>query len=302
MKSDRCITSLHERATILANHIMRARPSSALSETRPHSGAASPSRSWVRRQQWRPSRSVARCRYLCNDATRAKQHGATDRVRRRLCGKGDQEITARRRRPFQIVLDRPSRHAQTPGGCSPHRGEVAISVAIVACSVPALPASPSPRRSSTSRTAAVPDSRGANAQATPISPIALEAVKRIDALFDVEREINGLSAAGRLAPRRSAPLVAAFESWMRVERAKLSRHAAVAKAIDYMLTRWEAFTRFLDDGRVCLSNNAAERALRGFATRLPLCTSFSSVWKHWNLEGYVRSPVRGLGVTNGDLT
>jgi len=130
----------------------------------------------------------------------------------------------------------------------------------------------------------------------------LEAVKRIDALFDVEREINGLSAAGRLAPRRSAPLVAAFESWMRVERAKLSRHAAVAKAIDYMLTRWEAFTRFLDDGRVCLSNNAAERALRGFATRLPLCTSFSSVWKHWNLEGYVRSPVRGLGVTNGDLT
>jgi len=95
----------------------------------------------------------------------------------------------------------------------------------------------------------------------------LEAVKRIDALFDVEREINGLSAAGRLAPRRerSAPLVAAFESWMRVERAKLSRHAAVAKAIDYVLTRWEAFTRFLEDGRICLSNNATERALRGLA-------------------------------------
>ena len=80
--------------------------------------------------------------------------------------------------------------------------------------------------------------RGKNA--TPISPIALEAVKRIDALFDIEREINGLSAAGRLAARRerSAPLVAALESWMRAERAKLSRHAAVAKAIDYMLTRW----------------------------------------------------------------
>ena len=52
---------------------------------------------------------------------------------------------------------------------------------------------------------------------------------------------------------------------MRAERAKLSRHAAVAKAIDYMLTRWDAFTRFLEDGRICLSNNAAERALRGFA-------------------------------------
>ena len=52
---------------------------------------------------------------------------------------------------------------------------------------------------------------------------------------------------------------------MRAERAKLSRHNAVAKAIDYMLTRWQALTRFLDDGRICLSNNAAERALRGLA-------------------------------------
>ena len=107
--------------------------------------------------------------------------------------------------------------------------------------------------------------RGKNAP--PISPIAWEAVKRIDALFDVEREINGLSVEKRLAARRerSAPFVAALEGWMRAERAKLSRHGAVAKAIDYMLTRWQAFTRFLDDGRICLSNNAAERALRGLA-------------------------------------
>ena len=107
--------------------------------------------------------------------------------------------------------------------------------------------------------------RGKNAP--PISPIALEAVKRIDALFGIEREINGLSVEKRLAGRRetSAPLVATLEGWMRAERAKLSRHVAVAKAIDYMLTRWQAFTRFLDDGRICLSNNAAERALRGLA-------------------------------------
>ena len=52
---------------------------------------------------------------------------------------------------------------------------------------------------------------------------------------------------------------------MRTERARLSRHAETAKAIDYMLTRWPTFTRFLDDGRICLSNNAAERALRGIA-------------------------------------
>src|SRR5262245_23954788 len=44
-----------------------------------------------------------------------------------------------------------------------------------------------------------------------------------------------------------------------------SRHAEVARAMDYMLKRWAAFARFLDDGRVCLTNNAAERELRGIA-------------------------------------
>ena len=104
-------------------------------------------------------------------------------------------------------------------------------------------------------------------QAALISPLALEAVKRIDAIFDIEREINGLAAEERLAARawRSAPLVADLETWMRAERARLSRHAPVAKAMDYMLKRWTSFTRFLDDGRICLTNNAAERALRGLA-------------------------------------
>lgn len=100
-----------------------------------------------------------------------------------------------------------------------------------------------------------------------ISPVALEAVTRIDALFDVERGINGLDATARLEARRrlAAPLVASIEDWMRAERAQLSRHNPVAKAIDYMLGRWPAFTRFLEDGRICLTNNAAERALRGVA-------------------------------------
>ena len=100
-----------------------------------------------------------------------------------------------------------------------------------------------------------------------ISPIALEAVRRIDALFDIERQINSQGADQRRAVRQelSAPLVADLESWMREERARLSRHNDVAQAMDYMLKRWAAFTRFLDDGRICLSNNAAERALRGIA-------------------------------------
>jgi transposase len=100
-----------------------------------------------------------------------------------------------------------------------------------------------------------------------LSPLALEAVKRIDAVFDVEREISGLSAVERLAARQSrvAPLVAELEAWMRAERIKLSRHSEVAKAMDYILKRWKAFTRFLADGRICLTNNAAERELRGIA-------------------------------------
>ena len=100
-----------------------------------------------------------------------------------------------------------------------------------------------------------------------ISPLALEAVRRIDALFEIERSINGHDAERRRAVRQelSAPLVADLESWMREQRAKLSRGNDLAKAMDYLLKRWTAFTRFLDDGRICLSNNAAERALRGIA-------------------------------------
>ncbi|HYG91098.1 MAG TPA: IS66 family transposase [Azospirillum sp.] len=103
--------------------------------------------------------------------------------------------------------------------------------------------------------------------APPISPLALEAVRRIDALFAIERAITGKPPDERVSVRRELckPLVAELETWMRAERARLSRHAPVAKAMDYMLKRWETFTRFLDDGCICLTNNAAERALRGIA-------------------------------------
>src|SRR5580700_6280905 len=104
-------------------------------------------------------------------------------------------------------------------------------------------------------------------KAAAISPIALEAVKRIDALFDIERGINGQSAEQRLRVRKeqSAPLVAALETWLREQRSRLSSASSVAGPIDYMLRRWDRFVRFLHDGRICLTNNAAERALRGFA-------------------------------------
>jgi transposase len=103
--------------------------------------------------------------------------------------------------------------------------------------------------------------------AAAISPIALEAVKRIDALFDIERGINGRSAEERLRVRKeqSAPLMVALGAWLREQRSRLSRSSSVAEPIDYMLRRWDRFARFIDDGHICLTNNAAERALRGFA-------------------------------------
>jgi transposase len=101
----------------------------------------------------------------------------------------------------------------------------------------------------------------------PPAPLAVEAVRQLDAIFAHERTINGHPSELRRAYRGEhvAPLVSALASWMRAERPKLSRHAEVAKAFDYLLKRWPAFRRFLDDGRICLTNNAAERALRAVA-------------------------------------
>jgi transposase len=86
-------------------------------------------------------------------------------------------------------------------------------------------------------------SKARDQKPTTISPIAFQAVQKFDAIFMLERSINGLSPEQRVA----------------------ARHNEVAKAMDYMLKRIDIFTRFLEDGRICLSNNAAERELRGIA-------------------------------------
>jgi len=99
------------------------------------------------------------------------------------------------------------------------------------------------------------------------APIAIEAVSRIDVLFAIEREINRMPIGDRWRVRqeRSRPLVEALGLWLREQYARLSPAGQVAKAIAYSLNSWPALCRFLDDGRLCLSNNAAERALRGIA-------------------------------------
>jgi transposase len=100
-----------------------------------------------------------------------------------------------------------------------------------------------------------------------LSPIAMEMVRRIDALFEIERGINGKSPEERHAVRQtlSKPIIDDLEPWMQDQKAKLPNGHDLRKALNYMLSRWHAFTLFLTDGRVCLSNNAAERALRGIA-------------------------------------
>ena len=110
--------------------------------------------------------------------------------------------------------------------------------------------------------------RKAQGQASAVlSPLCLAAVQRIDALFAIERDTNGHSAEERRTERQNlcVHLVTALHDWLIEQRGKLSRGNDVAKAMDYLLKRWPAFTRFLGDGRICLSNNAAERALRGIA-------------------------------------
>jgi transposase len=100
-----------------------------------------------------------------------------------------------------------------------------------------------------------------------VSPLAKEALEQIDRIFAIEREINGQPTAERLCVRQKsvAPIVRDLKAWMRKQLGMLSRHDAVAKAIAYLLNDWEGFTAFLGDGRICITNNAAERELRSVA-------------------------------------
>jgi hypothetical protein len=97
----------------------------------------------------------------------------------------------------------------------------------------------------------------------PLSPIAIEVVRRIDTLFEVERSINGRSPKERLQVRQafSQPLVEDCRSMC--ANSSPNCPAAMTWPKGYILNRWASFTLFLEDGRVCLSNNAAARGLRG---------------------------------------
>ena len=97
--------------------------------------------------------------------------------------------------------------------------------------------------------------------------MAIEAVRRIDEIFAIERELGGEPAERRRIVRqaRVRPLVEGWRGGCGPSSPSSRRAVAAAKAMDYKVKRWTTFSAFLDDGRICLTNNAAERALRGIA-------------------------------------
>jgi transposase len=99
------------------------------------------------------------------------------------------------------------------------------------------------------------------------SPLAREALERIGALYDLERQINGKPPDLRRQVRQTEarPLVEALHRWFTTTLQRVSGRSDIAGAIRYALSRWEALTRYLDDGRLAIDNNAAERSIRPLA-------------------------------------
>ena len=97
--------------------------------------------------------------------------------------------------------------------------------------------------------------------------IADQALQRIAALYAIEAQIRGQPPDVRRRERqaRAGPLLEELRAWLTSMVAKVSAKSELAKAIGYSLTRWRALTRYVDDGRIEIDNNAAERALRGVA-------------------------------------
>jgi transposase len=96
------------------------------------------------------------------------------------------------------------------------------------------------------------------------SPLAREALERIAELFVIEAQINGRAPSQRLAARQrdAVPLLAALKTFLDQALSQISGKSTLAKAIRYTLSRWPALTRYTTDGRLEMTNNAVERAIR----------------------------------------
>ena len=96
------------------------------------------------------------------------------------------------------------------------------------------------------------------------SPLAAQALERIGELYAIEREIRGQLPQARAAARqvRSAPVLMDLQAWLTSTQRTLSAKSPLSAAIQYTLSRWSALTRYTEDGRIEIDNNAAERAIR----------------------------------------
>ena len=99
------------------------------------------------------------------------------------------------------------------------------------------------------------------------APIATEALQRIAQLYAIEERIRGLSADERRAARacESRPIVESMKAWLEQKLPLLAKSGRMAEIIRYGLTRWDGFTRFIDDGRIEIDSNVVERAIRPIA-------------------------------------
>jgi transposase len=102
---------------------------------------------------------------------------------------------------------------------------------------------------------------------SPPAPIAVEALKRIAELYEIEAEIRGKSAQERRAARqeKTKPLVAALKTWLETSLARLAGGSTIARALRYGLNHWDGLVRFLDDGRIEIDSNTVERSMRPIA-------------------------------------
>jgi transposase len=99
------------------------------------------------------------------------------------------------------------------------------------------------------------------------APIASEALQRIAALYEIEKDIRGRTADERRAVRQEKlrPLIVVLEPWLREKLSLISQKTKLAEAIRYALSRWEGLTRFIDDGRIEIDSNIVERSIRPIA-------------------------------------
>jgi len=136
--------------------------------------------------------------------------------------------------------------------------------------------------------------------AATASPIALEALTRIAALYAIEAEIRGQSAAARRHARqaRSKPLLEAMRAWLAEQLARISGRSSLAQAIRYALKHWDGLTLFVDDGRLEPDTNVVERAIRpvAMARKNALFAGSDSGGRHWAIIATLIETCRLNGV------